>query len=98
MFTLKPKVAYYPWVGTQESGLNQKKDLPTSCQLFMAASSERITVGAGTGSGLWLDENLYKGKTERCDTFDNKPLCSSGDFTCSVVQVIGFFSELDEMS
>lgn len=58
----------------------------------MAANAKMITIGAGNGVGLWLDENLTKGKTERCDTFNNKPLCTSGDFACSIVEVIGFIS------
>lgn len=93
---MKPKIAYYPWVGTKDSGFDQKKDIPVSCQLFMAAGSDRITVGAGSGSGLWLDENLHKGKTERCDTFGNKPLCSNGDFTCTIIEVIGFLNDVDD--
>uniref|UniRef100_T1JZ09 TLDc domain-containing protein n=1 Tax=Tetranychus urticae TaxID=32264 RepID=T1JZ09_TETUR len=92
LFTLKPKVAYYPWVGTKEYGSDQTKNIPCSCQLFMAANSKMITIGAGNGVGLWLDENLTKGKTEQCDTFNNKPLCTSGDFACSIVEVIGFIS------
>ncbi|RWS13268.1 TBC1 domain family member 24-like protein [Dinothrombium tinctorium] len=89
LFTLKPKEAYYPWVGGQEYG-HDTSNVPHSSQLFMAASSKMISVGAGNGIGLWLDENLTNGTSTRCDTFDNKPLSSSESFTISVVEVIGF--------
>ncbi|XP_074600183.1 GTPase-activating protein skywalker-like [Brevipalpus obovatus] len=94
LFSLKPKVRYYPWVGKHEYLKDPNKNIPPSCQLFMAATSKMITIGAGGGMGIWLDENFTSGKTERCDTFDNEPLCSSREFTCETVEVIGFFSNL----
>lgn len=42
------------------------------------------------GQGLVLFDNLYHGRTEHCDTFDNEPLCSVKDFECKVVEVICF--------
>jgi len=93
---LKPKIRYYPWVGKRQYHKDLGKNIPASRQLFMAASPKMITVGAGGGMGIWLDENLTTGKTERCDTFDNEPLCSTREFTCAVIEVIGFYSNLPE--
>ncbi|XP_074593014.1 GTPase-activating protein skywalker-like [Brevipalpus obovatus] len=90
LFSLKPKIRFYPWVGKRENHKDSGRTIPASCQLFMAASPKMITIGAGGGMGIWLDENLTNGKTERCDTFDNEPLCSSREFTCAIIEVIGF--------
>lgn len=42
------------------------------------------------GLAIYLDENLRYGQTERCDTFNNEPLCSSRDFTINSIEVFGF--------
>ena len=42
------------------------------------------------GLAIYLDENLRYGQTERCDTFENEPLCSSRDFTINSIEVFGF--------
>lgn len=85
LFTLHPKAEKFPWVG-----LKKKEAVNHSAELFMSASKNWISVGAGNGTAIWLDESLNMGKTERCDTFNNPPLCSLGDFTSKVVEVVGF--------
>lgn len=91
LFTLKPKQTYYPWVGANDYGNEMvSSNVPHSSQLFMAANSKMISVGAGNGIGLWLDENLTNGSSTHCNTFDNKPLSMNEAFTVSVVEVIGF--------
>lgn len=38
-----------------------------------------------------MDENIRFGKSERCKTFNNPPLCGvSGDFEIKVLEVYGF--------
>ena len=37
-----------------------------------------------------MDENIRFGKTDRCSTFNNPPLCASGDFEIRVLEVYGF--------
>lgn len=37
-----------------------------------------------------MDENIRFGKTDRCQTFNNPPLCASGDFEIRVLEVYGF--------
>ena len=44
-------------------------------------------------NSLWLDEELNNGHSSSSQTFGNEPLVSSGDFTCSRVDVIAFVSE-----
>lgn len=42
------------------------------------------------GQAIWMDENIRYGKTDRCMTFNNPPLCPSGDFEIRVLEVYGF--------
>nr|CAB3266835.1 TBC1 domain family member 24-like [Phallusia mammillata] len=59
--------------------------------LFMMADSRGIMVGGGGGSyGLFIDSALKNGFSNHCTTFNNKPLLTGENFTCSVVEVFGF--------
>jgi hypothetical protein len=42
------------------------------------------------GQAIWMDENIRFGKTDRCLTFNNPPLCESRDFEIRVLEVYGF--------
>lgn len=42
-----------------------------------------------SGNGIYLDKSLTFGKSEKCETFNNDPLCPKGDFKVSVIEVIG---------
>lgn len=42
------------------------------------------------GQAIWMDENMRFGKTDTCTTFNNPPLCPSGDFEIRVLEVYGF--------
>ncbi|XP_069691958.1 GTPase-activating protein skywalker isoform X2 [Periplaneta americana] len=88
LFSLYPERAKYPWVGMDcaqtEAGINH------SAELFMAADSKMITIGGGEGQAIWMDENIRYGKTDRCLTFNNPPLCENGDFEIRVLEVYGF--------
>ncbi|KAM7353496.1 GTPase-activating protein skywalker isoform 2-T3 [Cochliomyia hominivorax] len=85
LFSLYPERAKYPWVG-----IDNDKDLGHSSELFMAADSKMITIGGGEGQAIWMDENIRFGKTDSCKTFNNPPLCPSGDFEIRVLEVYGF--------
>ena len=39
---------------------------------------------------IQLDEDLFQGRTERCDTFGNPSLLAESDFQCSIVEVYAF--------
>ncbi|KAL9923101.1 GTPase-activating protein skywalker isoform X1 [Glossina fuscipes] len=85
LFSLYPERAKYPWVG-----IAADKDLGHSSELFMAADAKMITIGGGEGQAIWMDENIRFGKTDSCKTFNNPPLCPSGDFEIRVLEVYGF--------
>ncbi|XP_065081106.1 GTPase-activating protein skywalker isoform X4 [Ochlerotatus camptorhynchus] len=85
LFSLYPERAKYPWVGIEGD-----KGLGHASELFMAADSKMITIGGGQGQAIWMDENIRFGKTDRCQTFNNPPLCASGDFEIRVLEVYGF--------
>jgi hypothetical protein len=100
LFSLKPKVQKYSWTDIVSStpasptsaGQKSRKLARAihSSQLFMTATQNHIIIGSGNGSGIWLDEDLGRGKSERCDTFNNEPLSAAGDFTCIALEVIAF--------
>ncbi|KAL4710033.1 hypothetical protein ACJJTC_016011 [Scirpophaga incertulas] len=89
LFSLHPQRAKYPWVGCLQDDQGDSKT-PHANSLFMAADSTMITVGGGDGQAIWMDENIRFGKTDRCSTFNNPPLCPSGDFEIRVLEVYGF--------
>ncbi|XP_071454255.1 GTPase-activating protein skywalker isoform X1 [Hetaerina americana] len=92
VFSLLPERHRYPWVGLDRttSGERGGDHFDHAAELFMAADSKMLTVGGGEGQAIWMDENIRFGKTERCQTFDNPPLCESGDFEIRVLEVYGF--------
>jgi len=55
----------------------------------MSAQLDMLVVGGGNGNGLFLDGELTYGKSEKCATFANEPLCEDGDFRISVIEVYG---------
>ncbi|XP_073941367.1 GTPase-activating protein skywalker-like isoform X6 [Choristoneura fumiferana] len=92
LFSLYPERAKYPWVGVAAAAGDKPEEQRIShgSELFMAADSKMITIGGGDGQAIWMDENIRFGKTDRCSTFNNPPLCPSGDFEIRVLEVYGF--------
>lgn len=91
LFSLHPVRAKYPWVGCEkENGTEGDGKTTHASSLFMAADNTMITIGGGEGQAIWMDENIRFGKTDRCSTFNNPPLCPSGDFEIRVLEVYGF--------
>ncbi|XP_052757934.1 GTPase-activating protein skywalker isoform X2 [Galleria mellonella] len=90
LFSLHPVPAKYPWVGCLEDDADGDSKTPHANSLFMAADNTMITIGGGDGQAIWMDENIRFGKTDRCSTFNNPPLCPSGDFEIRVLEVYGF--------
>ncbi|XP_039764915.1 GTPase-activating protein skywalker isoform X3 [Pararge aegeria] len=89
LFSLHPLRAKYPWVGCTKDEEDEIKTVHAN-SLFMAADNTMITIGGGEGQAIWMDENIRFGKTDRCSTFNNPPLCPSGDFEIRVLEVYGF--------
>ncbi|XP_050302931.1 LOW QUALITY PROTEIN: GTPase-activating protein skywalker [Anthonomus grandis grandis] len=90
LFSLYPERAKYPWVGVEGD-----RNVSHGAELFMAADSKMITIGGGDGQAIWLDENIRFGKTDHCATFNNPPLCPSGDFEVRVLEVYGFATDIN---
>ncbi|XP_060518473.1 GTPase-activating protein skywalker isoform X7 [Cylas formicarius] len=90
LFSLYPERAKYPWVG-----MDGDRNVTHGAELFMAADSKMITIGGGEGQAIWMDENIRYGKTDHCATFNNPPLCPSGDFEIRVLEVYGFATDMN---
>jgi len=43
-----------------------------------------------SGVAIRLDENLLRGNSERCDTYDNAPLAEGGFFDVTILEVFAF--------
>lgn len=88
LFSLRPTVAKYQWVGISRQQDNAALSSVEHCaELFMHADNNMITIGGGNGQGIMLDHELRYGKTEPCQTFDNPPLTPNGDFEVKVIEV-----------
>ena len=58
---------------------------------FVLCSNTSLCVGIDDGKfSIFLDESLYKGRTQKCRTFDNEPLTPTGDFEAASVEVWNF--------
>ncbi|XP_023333959.1 TLD domain-containing protein 2 [Eurytemora carolleeae] len=67
LFSVRPNRKIYKWTGEN--------------QLFVQGTSQSLIIGAGEGHfGLFIDSNLYKGRTQACATYGNEPLRTGEDF------------------
>jgi len=58
---------------------------------FIKGSKDSLAIGSGGGNfGLWLDEDLYHGRSHPCSTYSNPQLTSQEDFLCSGLEVWTF--------
>ncbi|CAG8703272.1 8938_t:CDS:2, partial [Cetraspora pellucida] len=93
-FVTEPFKIHPSYYGTGECFLwkhvGDSSQLTVKCYLWTGRNeymilSERdcLAIGGGDGKlGLWIDANLQRGHSERCDTFDNDVLSSSPEFDC----------------
>ncbi|KAK3087028.1 hypothetical protein FSP39_000610 [Pinctada imbricata] len=80
LFTFWPEFKVFRWTGDNS--------------LFIKGSSESIAIGAGQGLfGLWLDGDLYHGRTNRCETYDNDVLTESEDFVVKAFEAWIFIQD-----
>lgn len=88
LFSIFPKTVKYDWIGKQKD----PSQLTSTQQLFMSATDCSFAVGGGgSGFGIYIDENLSRGETHRCDTFENDPLTDSDPyFDVKVIEIIAF--------
>ncbi|XP_050351777.1 oxidation resistance protein 1 isoform X3 [Nymphalis io] len=69
----KTKFKYWGWTGDN--------------MYFIRGSNDNISIGAGDGKfGLWLDGDLYLGRTQRCTTYGNDPLTTREDFVVKIME------------
>ncbi|CAG9576001.1 unnamed protein product [Danaus chrysippus] len=70
---VKTKFKYWGWTGDN--------------MYFIRGSNDNISFGAGDGKfGLWLDGDLYLGRTQRCTTYGNEPLTTREDFVVKIME------------
>lgn len=73
LYTLRPTRQIFSWSGEN--------------QLFAQGTADSLIVGAGDGHfGLFIDSNLYQGRSQRCSTYNNEPLSSPGDFLIKTLE------------
>ncbi|VDM41610.1 unnamed protein product [Toxocara canis] len=75
------RVCIYPWVG---SGSIQAVNCP---QMFMAADDKSIVIGSGGGDAIAIRDELFKGISSACTTFDSPPLVNGREFVISQLEV-----------
>lgn len=67
LFTFHPEFTVFHWSGENN--------------FFLKGNQESLSIGAGQGVyGLWFDEDIYHGRTNKCETFANDVLTVSEDF------------------
>eukprot|EP01125_Pyxidicula_operculata_P011424 TRINITY_DN3744_c0_g2_i1.p1 TRINITY_DN3744_c0_g2~~TRINITY_DN3744_c0_g2_i1.p1 ORF type:complete len:445 (+),score=105.16 TRINITY_DN3744_c0_g2_i1:489-1823(+) len=81
VFTLKPKFSKYKWTQAND--------------FFMRATKEGIGMGGGTSGryAFFLASCFEWGTSEVSNTYLNRRLSNTEEFTCTVVEVWGFTSE-----
>ncbi|KAG7202612.1 hypothetical protein KM043_009798 [Ampulex compressa] len=58
---------------------------------FIKGNNESLAIGAGDGRfGLWLDGDLYQGRTQSCSTYGNEPLAPREDFVVKTLECWAF--------
>ncbi len=73
VFTMRPVFQKYGWTGVND--------------YFIRAEPRELLVGLSDGrAALWVDGDLNRGRSEKCDTFDNEPLAGSEDFTIKTLE------------
>ncbi|KAI1289678.1 Oxidation resistance protein 1 [Halotydeus destructor] len=77
LFTFHPEFLCFPWTGNNE--------------FFIKGDTDSLAIGAGDGHfGLWLDGDLYHGRSYPCNTFANLRLNSEDDFVVKHLECWGF--------
>ncbi|CAH0556672.1 unnamed protein product [Brassicogethes aeneus] len=79
LFHFTPNFKVYNWTGEN--------------LYFIKGNQESLSIGAGDGKfGLWLDGDLYLGRSEKCKTYGNDPLTPHVDFVVKTLECWAFIS------
>ncbi|XP_051925366.1 TBC1 domain family member 24 [Hippocampus zosterae] len=73
-----------PFLAARHFNLNSR-----NTSMFMAGNFDSIIVGGGEGNALYIDAELNHGRSGRCATFDNPPLCAES-FQVALLEAWGF--------
>ncbi|KAK0172700.1 hypothetical protein PV328_005988 [Microctonus aethiopoides] len=77
LFRFTPRFQAYNWTGDN--------------MYFIKGNNESLSIGAGDGKfGLWLDGDLYQGRTQSCSTYGNEPLAPHEDFVVKTLECWAF--------
>ncbi|XP_048250781.1 oxidation resistance protein 1-like isoform X3 [Haliotis rufescens] len=77
LYTFYPEFKVFHWTGENN--------------FFIKGNKESLAIGSGQGQfGLWLDGDLYHGRSHRCDTFDNDVLTDREDFVLKGLEAWAF--------
>uniref|UniRef100_A0A3Q2T4F5 Oxidation resistance protein 1 n=1 Tax=Fundulus heteroclitus TaxID=8078 RepID=A0A3Q2T4F5_FUNHE len=77
LFTFNPEFQVYKWTGDN--------------MFFIKGDMDSLAFGGGSGEfGLWLDGDLYHGRSHSCKTFGNPMLSKKEDFFVQDIEVWAF--------
>ncbi|XP_078789998.1 oxidation resistance protein 1a isoform X11 [Oryzias latipes] len=77
LFTFYPEFEVYKWTGDN--------------MFFMKGDMDSLAFGGGSGEfGLWLDGDLYHGRSHSCKTFGNPMLSKKEDFVVQDIEIWAF--------
>ncbi|ESN96810.1 hypothetical protein HELRODRAFT_193374 [Helobdella robusta] len=77
LFTFRTQFLKYSWTGSNN--------------FFIYGGNNCISIGSGDGAhGLWFDEDLFRGRTQRCLTFNNDLLTEAEDFVVKYLETWRF--------
>uniref|UniRef100_A0A4W3JBD9 TLDc domain-containing protein n=1 Tax=Callorhinchus milii TaxID=7868 RepID=A0A4W3JBD9_CALMI len=77
LFTFNPDFKIFPWTGENS--------------FFIKGGLDSLAIGGGSGRfGLWLDEDLNRGRSNSCPTFNNSILSKVEDFNVRDLEVWTF--------
>ncbi|XP_052271242.1 oxidation resistance protein 1-like isoform X3 [Dreissena polymorpha] len=80
LFTFHPDFRVFNWTGENN--------------FFIKGNQDSLSIGASQGQfGLWFDEDLYHGRTNCCETFDNDILTLAEDFVVKEFEAWAFISD-----
>lgn len=80
MYTFYPEFKVFHWTGEND--------------FFLKGNAESLFIGAGQGNfGLWFDGDIYHGRTQHCETYDNDILTGSEDFVVKTLEAWAFYSD-----
>ncbi|XP_029919644.1 oxidation resistance protein 1-like [Myripristis murdjan] len=76
LFSFCPELQVFKWTGDN--------------MFFLKGDTDSLTFGGGGGFGLWLDGDLYHGRSSTCGTFGNPRLTQREDFVLQDIEVWAF--------